>query len=60
MHEQLVHQTALPDTRLADQGDELRLVLVTRPVERVSQERQLAIAPDERGVDPPGDVDAIA
>ena len=58
--EELVHQAALPDARLADQRDELRLGLMSRSIEGVPEERELPLSPDERGVDATGDVDAVA
>ena len=57
--EELVHQAALPDTRLADQRDELWLGLMSRPIEGVPEEGELPLTPDERGVDATGDVDAV-
>ena len=57
--EELVHQSALPDPGFADERHELRLGLMSRPIEGVSEQRELPLTTDERGVDPTGDVDAV-
>ena len=44
---------------LADERHELRLGLMSGPIEGVSEQRELPLTPDERGVDPTGDVDAV-
>ena len=57
--EELVHETALADPGFADERDELRLALMSCAIERVAEDRELAIATDERGVDATGDVDPV-
>ncbi len=44
---QLVHEPALADPRNADQRHELGNALLVRPLERVGEDRQLSLAPDQ-------------
>ena len=48
IREQLVDDPGLPDSRNADQRDELRLSLLARTLERLVRRRELSLTPDER------------
>ncbi len=57
---QLVDETALADSGDADEREELRRALVPRSLERVPDDAELALAPDELGARLVRDVDAEA
>ena len=55
---QLVDEAALADAGNSDEGQQLRRALVTRSLERVPHDAELALAPDELGARLVRDVDA--
>ena len=57
---ELVDEAALADARDADEREELRRALVARPLERVPDDAELALAADELGARLVRDVDAEA
>ena len=57
---ELVDEAALADPGDADEREELRRSLVSRPLEGVSHDAELALAPDELGARLVRDVDAEA
>ena len=58
--EELVDEPALADARDADERDELRLALAQHAAERLAQERELLLAPDERRAADPLDAETRA